>query len=180
MCASFLSAYVLSSMANRTEFFWSAKSSLTPGSQISIDDLVPKRAAIPGGSSAYISTSSNVSRFYVIRSIGPGEFLPANSLSAVAKVAMSSVPVSVHASDVPIDLQTGEAVNLYHVGDSHLSKEIGPPDLILSHAYIQGIDRKGQNLGGDLTLTIFVNAKSIMVVLDATASGRVVVVRVNG
>jgi len=167
-------------MANRTEVFWSAKTSLIPGSQISISDLVPKRATIPGGANAYISTTIDVNRFYVIRAISAGEFLPANSLNAIAKVAMISVPISVHASDLPFDIQAGEAVNLYHVGDSHLSKEIGPPDLVLYHAYIQGIERKAQNMGGDLTLTIFVNAKSIMAVLDATASGRIVVVRVNG
>lgn len=180
MCASFLSAYLLSSMANRTELFWSAKTSLVPGSQISANDLIPKRASIPGGANAYISATSDVNHFFVLRAIGPGEFLPANSISVVSKAAMSSVPISVHASDLPFDIQIGEEVNLYHVGDSHLSKEIGPPDLILSRAYIQGIDRKGQNLGGDLTLTIFVNIKNITAVLDATASGRVVVVRVHG
>ena len=141
---------------------------------------MPKRAAIPRGANAYISTTSDVSHFFVLRAISPGEFLPTNSISAVAKVAMSSVPISVHASDLPFDMQAGEEVNLYHVGDSHLSKEIGPPVLVLSHAYIQGIDRKGQNLGGDLILTVFVNAKNIMALLDATATGRVVVVRVNG
>ena len=180
MCASFLSAYLLSSMANRTELLWSARTSLVPGSEISMSDLVAKRAAIPGGSSAYISTTSDVRHFFVLRAISPGEFLPASALSAVAKIATSAVPISVHGSDLPFDLQAGEEVNLYHVGDSHLSKEIGPPDLVLSHAYIQGIDRKGQNLGGDLTLTISINAKNILRVLDATATGRVVVVRVNG
>ena len=116
----------------------------------------------------------------MIRSVRAGEFLPASALSADAKIQMSAVPISVHESDLPMDLQAGEQVNLYHVGDSHLSKEIGPPNLILSHAFIQGIDKKGQNLGGDLTLTISVNTKSILPVLDATATGRVVVVRVNG
>ncbi len=145
-----------------------------------MNDLVPKRAAIPGGANAYISTTSDLNNFFVLRTIGQGEFLPASSISVSVKVAMSSAPISVHASDLPIDIQAGEEVNLYHVGDSHLSKEIGPPDLVLSHAYIQGIDRKRENLGGDLTLTIFVNARSIMALLNATATGRVVVVRVNG
>lgn len=167
-------------MANRTELLWSARTSLVPGSEISMNDLVPKRAAIPGGSKVYISTTSDVNHFFVLRAISPGEFLPADALSAVPKIAMSSVPISVHASDLPIDLQTGEEVNLYHVGDSRLTKEIGPPDLVLSHAYIQGIDRKGQNLGGDLTLTVSVNIRSILAVLDATATGRMVVVRVHG
>lgn len=144
-------------------------------------NLVAKRAAMPEGSIAYISARQDVEHFFVLRSIGAGEFIPASALSANAKaIQMTSVPISVHTSDMPIDLQAGEAVNLYHVGDSRLSKEIGPPSLVLSHAYILGIDRKGQNLGVDLTLTVSVNAKNIMQVLDATATGRVVVVRING
>ena len=168
-------------MANRTELLWSAKTSLSPGTEISMKDLVAKRAAIPDGSHAYISTKNDISHFFVRRFISLGEFLPASALIANAKsLQMSAVPISVHTSDMPVDLQSGEAVNLYHVGDSRLSKEIGPPNLVLSHAFILGIDRKGQNLGVDLTLTISVNAKNIMQVLDATASGRLVVVRVNG
>lgn len=144
-------------------------------------DLVARRAAMPEGSIAYISARRDVEHFFVLRPIGREEFIPASALSANAKaIQMTSVPISVHASDMPVDLQAGEAVNLYHVGDSHLSKEIGPPSLVLSRAYILGIDRKGQNLGVDLTLTISVNAKNIMQVLDATATGRVVVVRING
>lgn len=181
ICASFLSAYLLSSMANRTQLLWSARSSLVPGAEISLNDLVPKRVAIPDGVNPYIPVSSRVEHFFVISSIASGELLPARALSSSSTaIHMSAVPVSAHSSDLPADLEVGEAVNLYHVGDSHLSKEIGPPSLVLSRAYILGIDRKGQNLGGDLTLTISVNTKNIMQVLDATASGRVVVVRIYG
>ena len=168
-------------MANRTELIWSARIPLVPGTMISLDNVVAKQAAIPGGTGSYVSAKVDVSQFLVIKSVSPGELLPVSALSANSKSQqMSAVPVSVHTSDMPVDLQIGEAVNLYHVGDSHLAKEIGPPTLILSHAFILGIDRKAQNLGGDLTLTISVNAKYIVQVLDATASGRVVVVRVHG
>ena len=168
-------------MANRTELLWSAKTSLAPGVRISLSNLTPKRIAIPDGFQAYIRASENINDFVVVRSVGAGELLPSmavtsNSLSQ----QMSSVPVSVHASDLPADLATGEIVNLYHVGDSHLAKEFGPPNLVISHAYILAVDRKGQNLGGDLTLTLSVNTKFIMQVLDATASGRIVVVRTHG
>lgn len=179
--ASFLSAYVLSSLANRTVLLWSARTTLVPGTMVSAQSLVAKQVAMPGGIGPYISAKEDVSHFLVIKSVNPGELLPVSALSAHAKShEMSAVPVSVHISDMPMDLQMGEAVNLYHVGDSHLAKEIGPPILILSHAFILGIDRKTQNLGQDLTLTISVNAKYIVPVLDATASGRVVVVRVHG
>lgn len=181
ICASFLSAYVLSSMANRTELLWSAKTPLAPGVRISLSNLVPKRIAIPDGVQAYVRASENINDFVVVRSVGAGELLPIMAVSSNSlSQQMSSVPVSVRASDLPADLAVGEIVNLYHVGDSHLAKEIGPPNLVISHAYILAVDRKGQNLGGDLTLTLSVNAKFIMQVLDATASGRVVVVRTNG
>ena len=179
--ASFISAYALSSMANRTELLWSAKKSLIPGIEISTNDLVATKASIPAGSRAYISARRDVTHFHVLRMIGAGELVPVNALSQDTNaVEMSSVPVSVHSSDMPMDLQAGQAVNLYHVGDSHLSKDIGPPKLILSHAFISGIDRKGQNLGGDIALTLLIKRRFVMQVLDATASGRVVVVRVNG
>jgi hypothetical protein len=45
---------------------------------------------------------------------------------------------------------------------------------------VLAIDRKGQNLGGDLSLTLSVNVKNVLEILGATASGRIVVVRVNG
>jgi hypothetical protein len=179
--ASFVSAYVLSSMANRTQLLWSARNSLIPGIEISTNDLEATKASISDGSIAYISAWRDVTHFRVLRAIGAGELVPASALSQDTNaVEMSSVPVSVRASDVPMDLQAGQAVNLYHVGDSHLSKDIGPPNLILAHAFILGIDRKGQNLGGDLALTISISRRSVLQVLDATASGRVVVVRVNG
>ncbi len=181
ICASFLSAYVLSSTANRTELLWSARTALVPGTAISQNELIAKRAAIPGGSEVYVSARNDVSNFLVVQSVSPGELLPVSALSANSKTQqMSAVPLSVHTSDIPIDLQIGETVNLYHVGDSHLAKEIGPPILVLSHAFILGIDKKTQNLGADLTLTMSVNARNIVQVLDATASGRVVVVRVHG
>lgn len=168
-------------MANRTELLWSARTSLVPGTAISPNDLVAKDAAIPGGANLYVSARDDVSQFLVIKAVGPGELLPISALSVSTKSQqMSAVPVSVRASDMPVDLEIGEVANLYHVGDSHLAKEIGPPELILSHAFILGIDRKSQNLGGDLTLTISVNARDIVKMLDATASGRVVVVRVHG
>ena len=171
----------MSSIANRTILLWSARNPLVPGTALSVDDLVAKQVAIPSGTESYVRANVDVSLFLVIKSVSPGELLPLSALSTHVKSRqMSAVPISVHTFDLPMDLQVGETVNLYHVGDSHLAKEIGPPALILSHASILGIERKAQNLGQDLTLTISVNPKFIVQVLDATASGRVVVVRVHG
>lgn len=179
--ASFLSAYVLSSLANRTQLFWSARSPLVVGSMISDNDLVAQRVAMPDGNDSYISVEHDITHFVVVKPIGIGELLPASAITRSSNaLLMSAVPISVHSSDLPANLMPGEPINLYHVGDPDSAKEVGPPNIVLAHAYILGIDRKGQNLGGDLTLTISVNIKNVLQVLAATASGRVVVVRVNG
>jgi hypothetical protein len=181
IAGSFLSAFVLSSLANRTVLVWGARAPLIPGHVISSSDIEGHRVALPEGDSAYLSVQQEVAGYVVLRSIGSGELVPAIAISKDLKaLRTSSLPISVHGSDIPSDLQAGEVVNLYHVGDSRLTEIIGPPRILLSHIYVLAIDRKGQNLGGDLSLTLSVNVKNVLDILGATASGRIVVVRVNG
>lgn len=181
IAGSFLSALILSSLANQTELVWSARAPLIPGHVISSNDIEAHRVALPDGDSAYLPVHRELAGSVVLRSIGTDELVPAIAISKdVQALRTSSLPISVHATDIPSDLQAGEVVNLYHVGDSRLTEAIGPPRVLLSHIYVLGIDRKGQNLGGDLSLTLSVNVKNVLDILGATASGRIVVVRVNG
>lgn len=181
ICGSFLSAFILSSMANRTQLMWGARIPLIPGHKISVNDLEARRVALPDGDAIYLSVQRDLTGSVVLRAVGIGELVPAIAISDnIQAPQISALPISVHGSDIPSDLQAGEVVNLYHVGDSRLTQDIGPPSILLSHTYILGIDRKGQNLGGDLSLTLSVNVKNVLNVLGATASGRIVVVRVNG
>lgn len=179
--ASFVSAYILSSLANRTALLWSARSPLTVGSKISPSDLVAQRVALPDGNSIYISADRDVMGFLMLRSVKVGELVPATSISEHGRnFQLNAVPIKVHLSDLPVDISVGEVVNIYHVGDSQLSKNIEPPSLVLSHTSILGINRKGENLGGNLSLTVSTSTKSIFQLLAATSSGHFVVVRING
>lgn len=168
-------------MANRTQLMWGARIPLIPGHKISVNDLEARRVALPDGDAIYLSVQRDLTGSVVLRAVGIGELVPAIAISDnIQAPQISALPISVHGSDIPSDLQAGEVVNLYHVGDSRLTQDIGSPSILLSHTYILGIDRKGQNLGGDLSLTLSVNVKNVLDVLGATASGRIVVVRVNG
>ena len=187
ICGSFLSAFILSSLANRTQLMWGARIPLIPGHEILASDLEAHRVALPDGPDGpdgggiYLSVQRDLTGSVVLRAVGAGELVPAIAISEdVQALQRSALPISVHASDIPSNLQAGDVVNLYHVGDSRLTQEIGPPRVLLSHIYILDIDRKGQNLGGDLSLTLSVNVKNVLQVLGATAAGRIVVVRVNG
>lgn len=184
ICGSFLSAFILSSLANRTQLMWSARVPLIPGHEILASDLEAHRVALsggPDGHAIYLSVRRDLTGSVALRAVGVGELIPASAISEdVQALQRSALPISVRTSDIPSDLQTGDVVNLYHVGDSRSTQEIGPPRVLLSRIYILEIDRKGQNLGGDLSLTLSVNVKNVLQVLGATASGRIVVVRING
>ncbi|MBI3429814.1 MAG: hypothetical protein HY050_07155 [Actinobacteria bacterium] len=179
--ASFLSAYVLSSLANRTVLIWSARVPLTVGSKVSVNDLVPERVALPEGNAVYLTADRDIDGFLILRAVKVGELLPKTSVSARSEsLNVSAVPIKVNSADLPADITVGEVVNIYHVGDSQLSKEIEPPSLVLSRTSILGINRKGENLGGDLSLTVSTSTRAILQLLAATSSGHFVVVRVNG
>lgn len=181
IASSFLSAYALSALANRTQLMWGVRTALVEGSKVSYSNLVARRVALPDGDAAYISAEHDISNFMVVKSVEAGELIPASAITQNADARlMSAVPISIHSADVPLALLPGEPINIYHVGDPHLSQEVGAPTLVLAHAFILGIDRNTQNMGGDLTLTISASIKNVIRILAATATGRLVVVRVNG
>jgi hypothetical protein len=54
------------------------------------------------------------------------------------------------------------------------------PELVISGALLNSINRKGGNFGNDISLTVSVENNEIFQLLQATASGRLVIVRSNG
>lgn len=179
--ASFASAYTLSSLANRTVLIWSARVSLPAGVRISASDLRAQRVALPDGNSLYVSANRDLREFRVLRTLEVGELIPLSSVSSSSSALdISAVPIKVRLSDLPADISVGEIVNLYHVADSQLSNIAELPSLVLARTTILGINRKGENLGGDLSLTISTSSKTILRLLASMSSGHFVVVRVYG
>lgn len=179
--ASFASAYILSSLANRTVLIWSARVSLPAGVRISASDLRAQRVALPDGNSLYVSAHRDLREFRVLRTLEVGELIPLSSVSSRSSALdINAVPIKVHLSDLPADISVGESVNLYHVADPQLSNVVELPSLVLARTTILGINRKGENLGGDLSLTISTSSKTILRLLASMSSGHFVVVRVYG
>ena len=82
---------------------------------------------------------------------------------------------------MPIDLSIGEAINIYWVPDSAMGGvQIGVPEVVVKNAYIRSIDRKSANFSTDIALTISLIDSQIINLLDATVSGRLVIVRALG
>jgi hypothetical protein len=51
------------------------------------------------------------------------------------------------------------------------------PEIVVKSAYIRSIDRKSANFSSDIALTISLIDSQIINLLDATVSGRLVIVR---
>ncbi len=167
--------------ANRSKTYWITKSALIPGVVISSSDLVERRAALYTFNRLYLSVDDQFERFTVTRKIGAGELIPQAAISAnLESMQFSAVPVSILSADLPADLVVGEIVNLYQVGDPRLIGTVVTPSLILEKVSIIGVDKKGENLGANISLSLSVRPIDVLKVLNATSSGRLVVVRVNG
>lgn len=148
---------------------------------ITSSDLVERRAALDSFAGRYLTIDRPFKRLIVLAKVGAGELLPLSALSTdVENLQSSAVPVSFLSSDLPANLLTGEIVTLYQVGDPRLAGTVVAPALILNSVAILGIDRKGENLGSSVSLTLSVKKVDVLRLLTATSSGRLVAVRMNG
>ena len=179
--AAVISALALTALGNRTESYWVARSALIPGVQISESDLGQVNIALGEVNGQYLSRDALVAGAYVVRAIQKGELIAIGSVSDIpADIKSEQVPISVRSSDLPSDIELGESINIYWVPEATGMEKVGSPELIISSAYLNSINRKSGNFGGEISLTVSVQNGEIFSLLSATASGRLVIVRANG
>ena len=179
--AAVISAMALTALGNQSDTYWVARHSLVPGSQINENDLAQVQIALGEVSAEYMSRNSEVVGTFVLRAISKNELI---SLSAVSDVPrgqeLGQVPVSIRSSDVPMDIEIGEAIDIYWVPEEMGIEKSGPAELVISGAFLNSINRKASNFGSELSLTVSVIKSEIFTLLGATSSGRLVIVRSNG
>ena len=179
--AALISAMALTALGNQSDTYWTANVNLAPGTQINESDLSLVQVSLGASSSEYLSEGSSPIGTYVLRAIHKGELISVNTLSDTSiEMRSEQVPISVRGSDIPNDIEVGEAVNIYWVPDAMGSERIGEPELVVSGAYLRSIDRKSANFGTDVALSLSVFNREIFKLLSATSNGRLVVVRSNG
>jgi hypothetical protein len=118
---------------------------------------------------------------YVMRAIQKGELIAISSVSDLPSTLKSGqVPISIRSSDLPEDIELGESINIYWVKEAMGIEKPQAPELVVSGAFLNSINRKASNFGSDISLTVSVENSEIFGLLSATASGRLVIVRSNG
>jgi hypothetical protein len=177
--AALISALALTALGNRTDSYWVAKSALAPGVEISRDQVALVKVALGESASRYISSGTPLVGSFITRAQSAGELISIDDVSDLAPTQRTQqVPIAVRSTDLPIDISIGEAINIYWVPESAMGGvQIGVPEVVVKNAYIRSIDRKSANFSSDIALTISLIDSQIIYLLDATVSGRLVIVR---
>ena len=179
--AAVVSAMALTALGNQSDTYWVASHSLIPGTQISENDLAQVQVALADLSGEYLSEGTVVAGSYVLRAIAKNELISIGAVSDIPRGEKSGqVPILIRSSDLPNDIEMGEAVDIYWVPEVMGMEKSGPPELVIAGAFLNSINRKASNFGSDISLTVSVTNSEIFALLGATSSGRLVIVRSNG
>jgi hypothetical protein len=179
--AAVISAMALTALGNKSDTYWIASNSLIPGTQISESDLAEVEVSLGDTSSRYLSIDVMTAGAYVMRAIQKGELIAISSVSDLpSTLKLGQVPISIRSSDLPEDIELGESINIYWVKEAMGIEKPQAPELVVSGAFLNSINRKASNFGSDISLTVSVENSEIFGLLGATASGRLVIVRSNG
>lgn len=178
---SILASFLISYLSQSGSQYWILKEALPRGVQIQSSDLLLTKATLGLDARGYIGANENVVGSITRRNLSGGEFLHRNDLSDDSRELTSeSLSISVRDSDISPSCAPGDVVSLYHVHDARNGEVVPEPERILSGVFIREISQKSANFGGEISLTVTVEREDVGVLLQATSTGRIVVVSSNG
>ena len=151
------------------------------GVQISDHDLALVKATLASPIAAYLSAHENPAGSISTRNLQSGELLRSTDISSDSSyLTTENISLAVRAVDIPNSVQVGESVTLYQVQDARNGEVVEPPTEIISGVFVRDISRKSANFGSDVALTISLNRRDVPQILQASASGRLVVASSHG
>lgn len=182
LCISaMIASYAMSVAANHSEKFWVLLRPVASGTQLKSADVGIQSVALGSSSSLYLRQIDNPIGSITRRDLTAGEILQKSSITEdSAYMDHQLMSISVRSVDIPSSIEIGEVVTLFQVHDSRNGETPEQPHHIASGVFITSIDRKGSNFGGDVAVTVSINRESISDLLNATTSGRLVMVASRG
>jgi len=152
---------------------WQAVRDLAAGAVVSADDVVA--IDIPASLAPAYATGSGLPTAPLDRPLLAGEVLPAAVEAVPADARWVTVPVEpLHA---PVDLASGERVDVWATGSTGLGA-VPLPELVLESALVSTVAVDDVGLGGEYGVVLQVDPRDAGALLAAVRSGGIDLVRV--
>jgi hypothetical protein len=179
--ASIASSFLIAYLSRSGDEYWVLTQSIPRGVSIESGDLTRVQVSLGSKATGYVAAERNPIGSITRRNLNAGEILNINDLTTDSRdLTTETLSISVRSADISHSVNPGDIVSLFHVHDSRNGEEVSPPYRILSNLFVQGINQKSANFGGDISLTLSINKEDIPTLLSATSSGRIVVVTTRG
>lgn len=176
--------------AGHTDAVYAADDVLTPGDTVSAEDLRVVEVRLGSETDGYLLAADGLPEgAVVLRTVEPGELLPASALGAADDLGVRAVavPVTTGLSD---RIVAGAAVDLWHVpappsgtGEPGAAGAGAGPAVLVEGVTVAEVDEADGTFvaGGPVTIHVLVGADDLPTVLGAVAGeGSIAVVPVGG
>lgn len=179
--AALIASYAMSRAANHTEKYWVLIRPVAGGTQLDPEDLTIQSVALGSSSPRYLSAKVNPVGSITRRELHVGELIEQSALTVNSEqMTHQQMSISLRSVDLPASVEIGEVVTIFQVHDAKNGENPEQPHHIASGVFIVAIDRKGTNFGGEVAITVSIDRELIPDLLEATSSGRLVIVRAHG
>lgn len=177
---SLLGVVLLVNGTNHTTEVWVFRADLAPGSQVTPDDVELSPVKVPDVS-RYLMASQSPVGSVTKSSVTTGELVSPRSLVGEDSVNTRLVTLPVERHHLPVDIQRGQAVDVYEVVRGTDGQPVGDPRLVLSAVTVAGVDDASSRFGGsslEVGVVLTVPADDVSKLVAADAGGTLTLVRV--
>lgn len=177
---SLLGVVLLVNATNHTTQVWVFRADLASGTQITPDDIELSPVKVPDAS-RYLTASQSPVGSVTKSSVATGELVGPGSLVGEDSVNTRLVTLPVERHHLPVDIQRGQAVDVYEVARGSDGRPVGDPKLVLSAVTVAGVDDASSHFGGsslEVGVVLTVPADNVSKLVAADAGGTLTLVRV--
>lgn len=157
----------LMSNSDATVTVWRASRDLVPGA---LPVVEPVAVSLGAAAEAYASADTPIAGRMTLP-VSAGSLVPIAAIGASPSTGTRRVTIPVDPLHAPIDLTSGDRVDVWATATDGGSTSIAPPVLVLPRALVVSADRESVGVGGEIAVVIEVPQGEVSVAVAAIRSG---------